>query len=179
MTHRTRMLSLRRAHCPAPSPCSRSRDELWRSPRTRRPDQDRLASYTLTADHLGKAGQAQAAMRKILAADPSLVSRMTPVDGESLDQQFNRLKSIPAMVAAIRQAGLSAEDYGFTSACAIGSSMFASFTTHKSPPGAAEAWARRTLGWQPSPDQLAFVASHAADIHGFMQAVGMERGASR
>lgn len=142
-------------------------------------DQDRLASYTLTADHLAKAALAQAEMRKSLAADPSLASRMTPAPGEGLDQQFNRLKSIPAMVAAIRQAGLSAEDYGFTSACAIGTSMFVSFTTHKSPPGAAEAWARRTLGWQPSPDQLAFVASHAAEVHAFMQAVGMELGASR
>jgi hypothetical protein len=104
---------------------------------------------------------------------------MTPVPGESLDQQFHRLQSIPAMVAAIRDAGLSPEDYGFTSACAIGASMFSRFTTHKSPPGAAEAWARTTLGWQPSPDQLAFVTAHATEMHGFMQAVGMERGASR
>lgn len=138
-------------------------------------DQEKLASYTLTTDHLGKTAQAQGEMRKVLAADPSLVPAMTPVPGEGLDQQFKRLKSIPAMVGAIGKAGLSVEDYGMTSACAIGAHMVSGFAAHKSPPGAAEAWAHKSLGWQPSADQLAFVTAHAAEMHAFMKAVGMER----
>jgi hypothetical protein len=138
-------------------------------------DKEKLASYALSVDHVNKAAQAQADIRKIVAADPSIAQSIKASASLGLDQQFARVKSTPSMVGAIGKAGLSVEDYGMTMACALGAHMAQGASARKGPPGAAEAWMRKLLGWQPSNEQIAFAATHSAEMHGLMKAIGMER----
>jgi len=138
------------------------------APQLSKEDRHTLETYVLSLDKLNKAIAVQKDINKIVATDPSIENSMKQVSGETLEQQFKRMDSNPKIANALHKAGLVARDWRLTQACAATAYMVAKTKKDGGSPEQMEQ-VMKMFPWKPSPEQLAFVDEHHAEMGKFMQ----------
>jgi hypothetical protein len=87
-------------------------------------DEREVATFRLSMDNLNKFGNASAALMKMTQSDPSLRKQMEEEQkGKNLQEETAALERHPAVVAAIRSAGLAPREYIVMTASIISTAM--------------------------------------------------------